>query len=72
MEFRQPGIPQMLEMLRAAELGTAPVVSLEVEKPSLEVQQVLPLLQPGEADSVGSLHQPVYGCGSPVPLVNIQ
>jgi hypothetical protein len=50
LEFRQPGIPQMLRALAAlpATLGiTAPVASMEVEKPSVEVQQVLPLLQLG-------------------------
>ena len=43
-EFRQPGVPEMLDMLSP---GTpkAPLLSLEVEKPSLEVKEVLPLLQ---------------------------
>ena len=42
-EFRQPGVPEMLDMLSP---GTpkAPLLSLEVEKP-LEVKEVLPLLQ---------------------------
>ena len=47
-EFRQPGVPAMLDMLRSPGTPKAsPLLSLEVEKPSLEVKEVLPLLQPG-------------------------
>ena len=45
-EFRQPGVPAMLDMLRSPGTPKAsPLLSLEVEKPSLEVKEVLPLLQ---------------------------
>lgn len=47
-EFRQPGVPAMLDMLRSPGTPKAsPLLSLEVEKPSLEVKEVLPLLQHG-------------------------
>ncbi|CAK9047174.1 unnamed protein product [Durusdinium trenchii] len=44
-ECRQPGVAQMLEMLRRRTPTTRPWVSLEIEKPGLELKAVLPMLQ---------------------------